>query len=278
MADTPFRDALWYLYGDTGQYDVVVQPAGGCPVDARVPGGTTLPVVLQSQPSAQEVFDWQILPRNIGYLRVDAFYGDLKKELDKLTQTAFAAFKQQNVRAIIIDVRENDGGDDPLWEEDLVDHFTTKPYVQLSHYVTRITFDNAETADIVGTIKSADYSKRFTPPAHDPVRYGGPVYILDGPYSYSSAIQFIVAAQDFGLAKIAGEETAALSCQTGQVKRLDMPWTGFAAATPIIDYTRPSGHGCKRGVIPDVPIAIDELNPDATLKALATWIDTHPSR
>jgi hypothetical protein len=104
-------------------------------------------------------------------------------------------------------------------------------------------------------------NKRFTPPADDPFRFVGPVYILDGPYSYSAAIQFIVTAQDFGLAKIAGEETAALSCQTGQVKHIDLPWTGLSASTPIIAYTRPSGHDCKRGVLPDVAIAINELNP-----------------
>lgn len=64
---------FWYLYGDTGQYDVVVQTADACPLQIRVMGGTTLQEELQSQPSAQEMFDWRILPGNIGYLRVDAF-------------------------------------------------------------------------------------------------------------------------------------------------------------------------------------------------------------
>ncbi|HEY3637597.1 MAG TPA: S41 family peptidase, partial [Rhizomicrobium sp.] len=119
------------------------------------------------------------------------------------------------------------------------------------------------------------YNKKFVPPANDPVRYNGPVYILDGPASYSSTIQFLVAVQDFKLAKIAGEETAALSCQTGQVKHIDTPWTGLSASTPIIAYTRPSGRGCKRGVIPDVPIAIDEVQPKNTLDALVSWIKTN---
>ena len=203
----------------------------------------------------------------------------MKDALDKLTRTAFAAFKEPNVRALIIDVRENGGGDDPLWQQDLVDHFTTKPYVQLSHYITRINMDNASPGDVIGTVQSADYNKHFTPPADDPIRFNGPVYILAGPYSYSSTIQFIVAAQDYGLAKIAGEETAALSCQTGQVKRIDMPWTGLSATTPVIAYTRPSGRGCKRGVIPNVPIAIDEVQPDQTLNALVAWIRTNqPAR
>jgi len=265
-----------YFYGDTGQYDVVVQSAEtNCPIQVRVTGGTTLPEALQSRPNAQELFDWRILANDIGYLRVDGFDPDLKAALDKVTQTAFAAFKEKKVRALIIDVRENGGGDDPLWQQDLVNHFTTKPYAQLSHYVTRVTKNNADPGDVIGTVQSADYNKRFTPPADDPIRYDGPVYILAGPYSYSATIQFLVAAQDFGIAKIAGEETAALSCQTGQVKHIDMPWTGLSATTPIIAYTRPSGKGCKRGVIPDVPLVNNEVRPEETLNALAAWIRSH---
>jgi Peptidase family S41 len=271
-----FAMLFWNLYGDTGKYDVVVEAAQtSCPTRVQASGGSTLPEALQSRPTAGELFEWRVLPGNIGYLRVDGFDGNLKDDLAALTQAAFAAFKEHAVRALIIDVRENGGGDDPLWQQDLVDHFTSKAYAQLSHYATRVTKDNADPGDVIGTVQSADYTKRFTPPAVDPIRFSGPVYILDGPYSYSATIQFIVAAQDFGLAKIAGEETAALSCQTGQVRRIALTATGLSATTPITAYTRPSGQGCQRGVIPDVPITINEVRPDETLNSLVNWIGAH---
>lgn len=280
--DTPAGQRAWMerrfamlfrtLYGDTGHYEIAVQTKSGRLHRIKAPGGTVLPLELQDDPKAADLYAWRILPGGIGYLRIDSFAPNMKDALAKVTQTAFTAFKQQKAKALIIDVRENGGGDDPLWEQDLVDHFTTKPYVQLSHYVQRITKDNAEPGDVVGGLRNEDYDKRFTPPADDPIRFEGPVYILAGPYSYSATIQFLVAAQDFGLAKIAGEETAALSCQTGQVKPIGMPKTGLSAVTPIIAYTRPSGTGCKRGVIPDIPVAIDEVRPDETLKRLVSLI------
>jgi hypothetical protein len=61
----------------------------------------------------------------------------------------------------------------------------------------------------------------------------------------------------------------------GQVKRIELPWTGLSASTPIIAYTRPSGQGCERGVIPDVPILINEVKPEETLNALVAWIGSH---
>lgn len=271
-----FAMLFWYLYGDTGQYDIVVHSIRtGCSVHVRAPGAATLPEALQPQPDARELFDWRILPGNIGYLRVDSFDPDQKAGLDAVTAAAFAAFEKQKSVALIIDVRENGGGDDPLWQQDLVNHFTTKPYVQLSHYVARVTNENADPGDVIGSVQSAGYDKRFTPPEQDPLRFNRPVYILAGPYSYSATIQFIVAAQDFGLARIAGEETAAMACQTGQVSPIELRWTGLSAVTPRIAYTRPSGRGCQRGVIPDIPIPIDEVDPQETLRMLVTKIDNH---
>jgi hypothetical protein len=272
-----FAMLYWYLYGDTGQYEVVMQSGrSGDRRQIRMTGAATLPEALQSRPRSEDLFDWAILPGDIAYLRVDSFDPDQKDALAKVAQTAFAAFKQRGARALIIDVRENGGGDDPLWQQSLMNYITSKPYAQLSRYEVRVTKDNAGPGDVVGDVQRADYTKRFTPDPVNPARFDGPVYILGGPYSYSAAIQFIVAAQDFGIAKIAGWETAALSCQTGQVRRIALPKTGLSASTPIIAYTRPSGQGCKRGVIPDVPIPINEVQPGETLEALRTWIGAHP--
>lgn len=270
-----FAMLYWYLYGDTGQYDVSVGSAqSGCVIQIRVAGATMLPEALQPKPTAEEQFEWRTLPGDIGYLRVDAFDPGEADALAKISEAAFTEFKRRKVGALIIDVRENGGGDDPLWQQLLMNHFTSKPYAQLSRYEARITKENADPGDVIGEVKRSDYTARFTPNPIDSIRFNGPVYILQGPYTYSATIQFIVAAQDFGIAKIAGEESAALSCQTGQVQRIALAKTGLSATTPVIAYTRPSGRGCERGVVPDVSIAIDEVRPNETLNALVRWINT----
>jgi hypothetical protein len=268
-----FAALYWFLYGDTGQYDLAVESVqSGCHLQVRLEGAIRLPQALEPNPTAQELFGWRILPGDIGYLRVDAFDGRQSNALANIAKTAFAQFKQRGIHALIIDVRENGGGDDPLWQQSLMEYITDKPYAQLSRYVQRVTKDNADPGDVVGDVKRGAYTDRFKPNPDEPIRFHGPVYILAGPFSYSATIQFIVAAQDFGIARIAGEETAALSCQTGQVHRIEQAKTGLGAFTPATAYTRPSGHGCERGVIPDVPISINQISPDETLDSLLTWI------
>lgn len=257
------------LYGDTGFYDVEVTPAGSsCARQSRNAGTAILPASLQPQPAPPDLFSWRVFDQRVGYLRVDSFAPDVRDALASAARAAFTAFRQAHIRALIIDVRENDGGDDPLWQQSLMEYLTDKPYSQLSSYMAMVTAAHADPGDVVGSIKRGKYDGRITPTAENPLRFSGPTYILIGPYSYSATIQFVVAAQDFAVAKIAGGRSGALSCQTGQVQRLPMPKTGLNAYTPAIAYTRPSGVGCRRPVRPDVAIVVDDVRPDATLAAL----------
>jgi hypothetical protein len=257
------------LFGDSGSYDVqVTHPESGCVQRVRSPGAKTLPASLLPQPALESLFSWRIFGAGVGYFRVDDFDPDARKALAASAHAAFKAFADGHIRALIIDVRENGGGDDPLWQESLMEYLTDKPYSELSSYIQKVTAQHADPGDVVGSIKRAKYKERITPTPDNPLRFSGTTYILIGPYSYSATIQFVVAAQDFGVAKIAGAPSGALSCQTGQVQRLAMPKTGLNAYTPAIAYTRPSGVGCRRPVVPDVRLDVDEVNPDATLMAL----------
>jgi hypothetical protein len=267
-----FQALFWLLFGDTGDYDISVRSGQSCVRHVRIPGATRVSAALQQAPAPQLLFESRVLAGDIGYLRFDSFEGVHEEAIASLSRQAFTAFKQRGIRALIVDVRENGGGDDPMWQRHIMEHITTTPYAQLSRYALRVTRENADPGDVVGTVQRAEYTKRITPNADDPLRISVPVHILVGPYSYSAAIQFAVAAQDFGIAKIAGEESAALSCQTGQVRPISMPQTGLSAFAPIIVYTRPSGTGCERGVISDLRVRIDEVMPERTLAALVAAV------
>lgn len=263
-----FAALYWHLYGDTGEYDLLLRSdSAACARVWRLDGATTLPLPLQPNPAATDVLAWRLIG-DVGYLRVDSFDADFQGALADMARQAFARFAEARVRAVVIDVRENGGGDDPPWQQSLMEYITPRPYAQLSSYAVRVTKENIRPGETVGEVRHSSYDKRFTPTPDNPLRFGGPVYILIGPYSYSSTIQFAVAAQDFGAARIAGEETGGLACQTGKTRLVAMPKTGLTAVTPVIAFTRPSGEGCRRGVLPDVPVPVDDVDPDETLRAL----------
>ena len=92
----------------------------------------------------------------------------------------------------------------------------------------------------IGEVRSKEYARLSLPKEDNPVRFDGPPSILIGPYTYSAAIQFAVAAQDYGIAKFAGEETGGFSCQTGRTTTIPMPRTGLNAFAPRLAIDRKS--------------------------------------
>lgn len=264
-----FAIYYWLRYGDTHDYDVALEPRRGCSRTVTLPGASVLPESRPPAIQAAEQFTYKVLDGNIGYLKAGSFAPEYADALAAFAPRAFAAFKEAQIRALIIDVRDNGGGDDPLWQQHVMDYVTTKTYTHVGRFTVRVNKDNADPGDVIGEVQRNENKRRFTPSADNPLRFHGPVYILASPFTYSSAIQFLVAAQDFAIAQIAGRETGGLSCQTGQVKRMAMPRTGLQAVTPVIAFIRPSGRGCERGVVPDVVVDDDGLDPDRAPELLA---------
>lgn len=263
-----FASFYWLLYGDTGIYDVATEDEAGCLRTASLPGATRLPVSLQSAPPPHELFERRMLAGGVAYLRAASFSGEYQGDFEAFARASFAMFKEEGAKALIIDVRDNGGGDDPMWQLNLMEYITDEPYAHLSRYAVRVTEKNADPGDVIGEVQRKNYTDRFTPSSENLLRFTGPVYILAGPYTYSAAVQFVVAAQDYGVAAIAGEAAGARACQTGQVSALEMPLTGLNAFAPTIAYWRPSGKGCMAPVTPDAPLPVNEIFPDQTLEAL----------
>ena len=96
-------------------------------------------------------------------------------------------------------------------------------------------------------------------PGPNPLRYDGPVYLLIGVATFSSALDCAQMAKDSALATIVGQETGEPVDSTGEVYDGYSPriGTGFQFTTKYFwDPKRPKG----RGVIPDVTIVATEAD------------------
>jgi hypothetical protein len=67
-------------------------------------------------------------------------------------------------------VRDNGGGDDPLWQQGLMEHITRMPYTQAGRYVVRVTKKNADPGDVIGEVQRLENKKRIDDDGPDPDR------------------------------------------------------------------------------------------------------------
>jgi C-terminal processing protease CtpA/Prc len=236
---------------------------GGKTVEASVkPAATSVNQWRESDPYVYST----LAGGTVGYLDYRSC-ADLSR-FQTFAKTTFQTIKDQPVRALIIDIRQNGGGNDEL-NNVLWSYASNKPFKQnggtiekscarlKSEYgkdrYTDIYGDEAWNAPD-GTILQfgMNPNDNLIVPQTEPLRYNGPVYLLISTHTFSSAMSCALAAKDYGLATIVGEETGEPVNSTGETYEFTAPATGLRVSLTTKYYLAPKPHPDGQGVIPDV--------------------------
>jgi hypothetical protein len=293
LMEMRFPALLWQVRGARDHFDVVIRTAGGAARTARVPARSRdeMEAAERLQPASLDL-DWnrreaRMLEDGVAYLRPGPFYNSDAGATDPWDNTAFvrfidAAFESFNAAgatSLLIDLRDNPGGDNSF-SDVMLAWFASKPFRFCSDF--RIKVSAAATASNAqrlpqsppGTMShllAAAYAKHkpgetfsfplpFTPPRGQG-RFGGKVFMLINRHSYSNTANVAALAQDYGFARILGEETSDLATTYGAMEQFELPRTGISVGFPKAHIIRVSGDRQARGVVPDVAIATPIVQP-----------------
>jgi hypothetical protein len=271
-----FSGLLW-LNGIRGPYVVRTRTADGVVHEARITTRPRAPIRLRPAPRVPSPgFAYQLHPDHVGYLDFFSMGGDLGLFRGEITK-AFARIAADSVRALVIDLRRNGGGDSRLGDA-LIEHFSDRPYRQDSRKDWR-TSDEYRAylkSMLPGAVRwmpveylSGDGRRLFRGPAgrvatfttevHTPARaepfFAGPVCFLIGPGTFSSAVDLASAVKDFHLATLIGEETGGIPNTFGEAYFFQLPNTRLSASVSSAFFVRPSGDSTDfRGVVPDIEV------------------------
>jgi hypothetical protein len=266
------------------------------PVDLRVAGVAPVRMRLaaldragfqaaEAKRAKRFALDWnardaRMLDDGIAYLRPGPFYDNRadapdpwdNKAFVAFVDAAFARFIAAGAKDLIVDVRDNPGGDNSF-SDPMIAWFATKPFRFTDAFDIKVsaatTASNARrldgAADSVSAKLAAAYAKaqpgehvRFEIPYVPPragKRFAGRVHLLVNRHSYSNTVNVAAIVQDYGFGKILGEETADLASTLGAMETFTLPRTGIDVGYPKARILRPNGDARARGVVPDVEIA-----------------------
>ncbi len=181
----------------------------------------------------------------------------------------FAFVRARRIRGIVVDIRNNTGGDSDLNNE-LWRYLTSKTFTQFGPVLMRssellkqlygkekyVEIYGVETWDAPnGTLVT--YSKEkigYVTPGPNPLRFDGPVALLIGPRTFSSALDCAIAAKDYGLATIVGEETSEPTHTTGELFEMSTRYAGIVGSFTTKFFSPPKPAPPKRGVVPDIDV------------------------
>lgn len=214
----------------------------------RGPAGTSVKITVQRGDDTWDMevgradvnisyAEYSILDGNIGYLSISQFTGDAKTRTDE----AFEAFKAQNVRGVVVDLRNNPGG--------------------LLDQVVAIT-DSLLPSGVIVYTQDRDGTRRdyFS----DENMYDVPMTVLVNNSSASASEIFAASMQVFGRATVLGETTYGKGIVQTQLT-FEEDGAGLQLTTSsYYDGNGRSIHGV--GVVPDIEVALEQdripLDPD----------------
>ncbi|KAJ3402338.1 hypothetical protein HDU80_005178 [Chytriomyces hyalinus] len=134
-----------------------------------------------------------ILTGNVGYIKL-TFFGP-EAQAQKALQHAMTLVK--NTAALIIDVRDNTGGDSST---ELISYFSAES-VPIKHIYWRPT-NRLQKFKTCAEVLGPRYND------NKPESKQRPVYVLIGPETFSSAEAFVFFMRELGLAKTVGQNTS----------------------------------------------------------------------
>lgn len=216
----------------------------------------------------------------IAYLRPGPFYNDDPEAASvwdnasfaEFVDQSFARFAEAEAKLLLIDLRDNPGGDNSF-SDLLLRRFADQPFRFCSQFKIRVseatTASNAARLSEGYSTVSAQFAELYAgrqpgevvefeiplvQPALPEERFAGKVYVLINRYSYSNAVTTAAMSQDYGFATIIGEETADLASTYGAMEQFTLSRSGIVVGYPKAHIIRPNGDPSPRGVVPDIGI------------------------
>lgn len=287
ILESSFPMYLWVEVGERARFTLSIGKSGGREQEVGIPALTyaELTAALENAPKVFSLDynqrEARMLTGGVGYLRPGPFYNaeDPEHVWDNsafvaFIDDAFGSFLKNNAHALVIDLRNNPGGDnsfsDPVisWIADRPFRFASKFLVRSSDEAAASNQARLDASPDAAEGVSGLYAKAFasTPrgqtfefdiPLATPregARFEGKVYVLVNRNSYSNAVSAAAIFQDYGWGEIAGELTADFATTYGAMETFTLPNTGFKVGFPKAFIIRPSGDGRPGGVQPDIVI------------------------
>jgi len=232
-------------------------------------------------------FKYRVIAPGIAYMDFFSIFDglDTQSRFRKAVDTMFERVASDEPRVLIIDIRENGGGEDQTASE-LLRHITEKPFRlvastqvkrsaevrALGKSMIRIPFRwfglqylVSEARDYytgeVGSLSTPDERPVETLTPAKPF-FAGPVCVLTGPHTFSAAAELAEAVKTYGLATIVGEETGGQPNSFGNDIPFALPRSGLPVNIATARGMRANGD----------PADFSSVKPDIVVRATAADI------
>jgi C-terminal processing protease CtpA/Prc len=240
--------------------------------------------VLSTQQIKQSTpFSFTIRDNEIGYIAFNSMSRSLKDSFSRFLNSTFSFIKEKQLKGLVIDLRENSGGDSQVGEL-LLNYITTKHYRMGGGMKWKVSKHYKAYLDIVKD-DDEDYRKKdngemfeyINPATKKPLNnaftFNGKVAVLIGPNTFSSANMLADAIKEYQLATLFGEPTGECGNDYGETFDFMLSNTHIISRATSKMFIRASGDETDfSATTPNVFAKNINFKSDAVLETAVRWI------
>ncbi|MEE4245074.1 MAG: S41 family peptidase [Kangiellaceae bacterium] len=252
-----FPMMLWAVFGFEENFELILEVNGENRL-VNISADDNWQKEMLSNETENNDFVYYQLNADTGFLKIATF--DVSPDwFESFIDETFKKIHQQKIHNLIIDIRENGGGNTDTATY-LAKHLASSPFQMISSMRERLNIDNRGLFNYkgdVGDVLTKDWDE-WIEPLEDDRRFDGKTYVLISPMSYSSAIVFATAVKDNNMATLVGRETGGYANQTAQGNLFNLPNSELRVYVATRLLIRPSGNLKVNGVMPDIIVSASD--------------------
>ncbi|WP_395007217.1 S41 family peptidase [Undibacterium sp.] len=258
----------WKMFGPHSHFNLRIATEKA-EQDLRIQAMAVEPASVKNNQDFKQQFQFEIVENHTALLTVNTFYSKEHKAYLAFMQDAFSKMREAGIKTLLIDIRQNTGGDDVMWKEGLLRYFAKQTYRNGSSYTKKVLAGRASGTEKVGDIVHGQVDTWMQPELDHPEHFNGKVYVLVGRLTYSSAVLFSNVVQDFGFAGLVGEAGYARTRQSGGTNLEHiLPNSRLEITLPRFILDRPSGKRDPALIHPDIVLPDNPLDAREMIKLL----------
>ena len=276
----------WQVFGEQENFEIELQTEG----KVKTINIQAIRLIEDFETKRTEVLNASMKLKffdRTAYLNPGNFSGDEEK-YRKFIDSSFAKIKEKESSHLIIDLRNNGGGDDSF-SDYMVSYIADKPFkwcssfsLKTSSFLKNHVKQTKDTASafwksVLTHEDGAVYPYTFEPyqPQNEEKRFKGEVYVLVNRQSYSQSTVTAAQIQDYNFGIIVGEETGEYPSLYASIFQYKLPETGIPVNVSKGYIVRVNGSTKEQGVIPDIFIKDHLLDEeDEILEGILKEINT----
>ncbi|MBT9484625.1 S41 family peptidase [Sediminibacterium sp.] len=284
---------LLFLHGVKSPYHITAVNAEGKKIQFKVKGynqqqADSINKAMASIKRNQIIpYSFELLPDSIAYIRYNNMTNDPSNPFPQFLAESFNKINAAKAKGLIIDIRENGGGNSALAEL-MIPYFSNKPYRLTAGMKWKVSepYKQFMKGSQGGKEEPAFYftmqngsvyfydNKDLKKPLENPQRFKGKTALLIGPNTFSSANMFSDGVKTYQLAKVFGTPTAEPGNDYGEMFNFMLPNSQIIARGPSKMFFRADGNEKNSdAILPDV-LVLPTKNKDAVLEKAKEWINS----